>query len=125
MKTKSPGISGDTIHNRITKLFISSEAFTKNCCSSNREILKEVSVLKHQCLHLSLPRSYGTSAEKDEFHKILIEKFAVQAQERIEDQRNLHIPEEKKMRTVDWSITSRTSCRINIWSLHLKIQLMQ
>ena len=33
--------------------------------------------------------------------------------------------EEMKMHTVDWSVTSRTNCRLDIWSLHLKNQLMQ
>ena len=34
---------------------------------------------------------YDTSAEKDEFHKIQMEKFTVQAKETIEAQRHLYL----------------------------------
>ena len=50
-------LTSDITNKRITKLFISSEAFPKNSCSSNKEMIKEISVLKHQYLHLSPLRS--------------------------------------------------------------------
>ena len=36
---------------------------------------------------------YDASAEKDEFHKIQMEQFTVQAEETIEAQRNLYLQE--------------------------------
>ena len=57
-------------------------------------------MLKHQDLQTSSQLNakfrvmeHDTSAEKDEFYRIQMEKFAIQAQETIEDQRNLKIQE--------------------------------
>ena len=64
---------------------------------------------------------HDASAEKDEFHKILMEKFS-----QFKLKRRLKLKEistfrkveknseEKKMHTEDWSITSRSDCRIDI-----------
>ena len=60
-----------------------------------------------------------------------MEKFSIQAEETIEDQRLLHIEEvgeefrEKKMHTAESSSSSRTFHVISNWSLHLKIQLLK
>ena len=71
-------------------------------------------------------REYDASAEKDEFHTIQMEKCAIEAEE------NLSHPEaggeetrRNERTSLDWSITSRTNCRINIVSLHFTIELMK
>ena len=56
-KTMSLGVPDDITNKRITKLFISSEAFPKNSCSSNKEMIKEISVLKQQYMQLRPLRS--------------------------------------------------------------------
>ena len=54
---------------------------------------------------------YDTSAEKDEFHRIRMQMFAIQSEETIEAQRHLYIQEggeekseEMKTHQVPWSI---------------------
>ena len=57
---------------------------------------------------------YDNSARMDEFRKIQMQEFAIQPQETIKDQRKLYIQEnseEKKMHTIDWSITSRPNTK--------------
>ena len=73
---------------------------------------------------------YDASAEKDEFYKIQMEQFTVQAEETIEAQRNLYLQEAgEEVRRREEShgklVKSRTNCRNSTWSLHLKIQLVK
>ena len=46
---------------------------------------------------------YDASAEKDEFHKVLMEQFAFQAEEKMEYERSLYFQEadEEKIHTTD------------------------
>ena len=63
-KTKSSGISHDITRKSTTKLSISSEAFAKNSCTSNREMRREIFVLNHQYSQLRPPRSWSPSSER-------------------------------------------------------------
>ena len=105
--TKSPGVCCDVTNKRIRKLSISSETFTKNSGSSNRDS------------QINLRAEASTSAEKkDEFHKIQMAMFAIQAELKIKEistfRRLVKNSEEKKIHTVDWSTTPWTNCKIHI-----------
>ena len=51
-KKKSSDIFDNVTSIKVTKLFISSEAYTRNSWFSNGGMRKGISVLKHQCLQL-------------------------------------------------------------------------
>ena len=97
---------GDITSMKVTRLFISSEAFTKSSCCSNRFPNKSLDVEFRLMEH-------DTSAEKGGSDRIQLQELAIQGEDAIDAQRQLCIREagrksrEMKTRQVPWSVTSR------------------
>ena len=126
----SSEIFGDITGTRVTKLFISSDAYTRKLAQQQWESQRQL-VLKPQQLHLTLLRSLPSSAcwsttplpKKDELKRIQMQEFAIHAVGTIDVHRQLY-PKTRKTLQVPWSITSRASCRIRVWNLQTQIPFM-
>ena len=89
----------------VAKLFISSEAFTRNSSCSNTEICKKSHFVEASILAVQTTTQlnaafrtleYDISAEKDELNRIRMQEFAIHAEESIRAQRQLHVQEAGK-----------------------------